>query len=71
MKEDKSIEDIVALLDGFVEKGEGRMKLKVSDDLPDGTVTTGKSFGRCDMTASGRTSCDLEEALAREDRIKQ
>lgn len=44
-----NIDDIVKMLDGFAESETGRLKVKVSEDLPAGTVEKVYHHGRCDI----------------------
>ena len=46
---DRDIERLLAILDGFAESGEGRLKLLVSETAEDGTVSRVHHHGRCDI----------------------
>lgn len=47
----KEIEDMLKLLDGFVDKEESRMKIQISDDLEAGEVKRTYHHGRCDINS--------------------
>ncbi|MBR1471580.1 MAG: hypothetical protein IJ600_08065 [Lachnospiraceae bacterium] len=43
------INDMVAMIDGMMERGVGRLKLSVSEDLKAGEVQKQYHHGRCDI----------------------
>lgn len=47
--EDKDIENILKLLDGFCTAEESRLKLNVQDDLPPESTSRSYHHGRCDV----------------------
>lgn len=49
MPTDKEIEDLIAMLDGKMESGEGRVKIRISEDLDAGQMTSVHHHGRCDV----------------------
>lgn len=48
-KVEKEIEDMVKLLDGFVDSGDSRLKINMSDDLEAGQTKRAYHHGRCDI----------------------
>ena len=44
-----NIDDIVKMLDNFASSEEGRLKVKVSEELEEGTVKREYHLGRCDI----------------------
>ncbi|MCR5418247.1 MAG: hypothetical protein K6E84_04965 [Lachnospiraceae bacterium] len=59
----QDIEDMIALIDGKMDSGVSRLKVKVSDELKAGTVKEQYHHGRCDVGspwAKGTVSnCDF------------
>ena len=49
--EEKQIEDIVSRLDGFAMSEEGRMKIRVSNEVSEGGVVREYHHGRCDINS--------------------
>ena len=47
--EEKEIEDIINMLDSKTEGGVSRIKVNVSDEQQEGTVSTQYHHGRCDV----------------------
>lgn len=48
-KEAADIDNLVNILDSFAESNVGRLKLKVSDESPQGTISKQYHHGRCDI----------------------
>ena len=48
-QEEKEIEDIINMLDSKTEGGVSRIKVNMSDDQQEGTVSTQYHHGRCDV----------------------
>ena len=46
---DADIDNILNLLDGFAASGEGRMKLRMSEEQTQGTASKVHHHGRCDI----------------------
>lgn len=44
-----SVDDVVAMLDGFAMSETGRLKVKVSDEIPEGYYKKEYHHGRCDV----------------------
>ena len=63
MGDEKTIEEIVDLLDNFSKSETSRMKVKVSEELPDGTLIREYHHGRCDIKSpfAKGTSFDVLE----------
>lgn len=51
MDNNKQIDDIVAMLDGFASSEAGRLKVKMSDELEEGTAKREYHLGRCDINS--------------------
>ena len=49
MAEEKDIENIVRMLDEKAGAGVGRIKIDISEEKPDGTVSEETHYGRCDI----------------------
>lgn len=47
--DEKDIDNIVALLDAYAVKGDGRIKIQVSDEIAPGTSKRQYHHGRCDV----------------------
>ena len=45
----QDIDDMIALIDGKMDSGVSRLKVKVSDELKAGTVKEQYHHGRCDV----------------------
>lgn len=45
----KDIRNIVEMLDNFAQSGEGRMKLRMADDMEEATTKKEYHHGRCDV----------------------
>ena len=63
--EEKEIEDIINMLDSKTEGGVSRIKVNVSDEQQEGTVSTQYHHGRCDVGspwAKGQAFDVLEDA---------
>lgn len=45
----KDIDNLLAILDGFCEAGESRMKLNVSEEIASGDAKREYHHGRCDI----------------------
>ena len=61
-----NVDDIVKMLDNFASSEEGRLKVKISDELEEGTVKREYHLGRCDINsafACGIPFDVLEDAL--------
>lgn len=59
------VDNIVALLDSYAQKGDGRIKIQMSDELEEGTSKREYHHGRCDVGspwAKGQ-SFDMEECV--------
>lgn len=48
-KDNKQIDEIVALLDGFASSEVSRMKVSMSEELSEGAVEKRYHHGRCDI----------------------
>lgn len=48
-KEQKQIDDMVKLLDGFASSDGSRLKIEMSDDLKEGETKRAYHLGRCDI----------------------
>lgn len=48
-KEEKEIEDMVKLLDGFAASEDSRLKIKMSDEMEEGQTQRVYHHGRCDI----------------------
>ena len=48
-REEKQIEDMVRLLDGFADSGDSRLKINMSDELETGQTKRAYHHGRCDI----------------------
>jgi len=48
-KEQKQIDDMVKLLDGFASSDDSRLKIEMSDDLKEGETKRAYHLGRCDI----------------------
>lgn len=46
---ERDIENVLKILDGFCESGEGRMKLEMSEEMESGEVEQLYHHGRCDI----------------------
>ena len=46
-----NVDELVKMLDGFVEKEESRMKITISEDVPEGEVKKSYHLGRCDINS--------------------
>lgn len=49
MDNNKDVENLINLLDGFASSNEGRLKVRVEDDKESGTVKKVSHLGRCDI----------------------
>ena len=47
-----NVDDIVKMLDNFASSEEGRLKVKVSEELEEGTVKREYHLGRCDINSA-------------------
>ena len=47
-----NVDDIVKMLDNFAASEEGRLKVKVSEELEEGTVKREYHLGRCDINSA-------------------
>ena len=47
-----NVDDIVKMLDNFASSEEGRLKVKVSEELEEGSVKREYHLGRCDMNSA-------------------
>lgn len=47
-----NIDDIVKMLDNFASSEEGRLKVKVSEELEEGSVKREYHLGRCDINSA-------------------
>ena len=47
-----NIDDIVKMLDNFASSEEGRLKVKVSEELEEGPVKREYHLGRCDINSA-------------------
>jgi len=48
---DKEIDDLVALIDNMNQAGTSRLKVKVSDEIEEGTAKKEYHHGRCDINS--------------------
>ncbi len=48
-KEQKQIDDMVKLLDGFASSDGSRLKIEMSDELKEGETKRAYHLGRCDI----------------------
>lgn len=51
MNENKEIDDIVAILDGFAKSETGRLKVKMSEEMEAGEAKREYHIGRCDINS--------------------
>ncbi len=47
-----NVDDIVKMLDNFASSEEGRLKVKVSEELEEGSVKREYHLGRCDINSA-------------------
>lgn len=67
---EEDIENVVALIDQYALKGDGRIKIQVSDELTPGTSKRQYHYGRCDVGspwAKGKAFDVLEDEIKIED----
>lgn len=57
----KDIRNIVELLDDFSRSGEGRMRLRMSEDMAESATTKAYHHGRCDVGSPW--ACGTTDAL--------
>ena len=50
-KEEKEIQDMISILDGFAESGDSRLKIKISDEINEGETKREYHHGRCDINS--------------------
>lgn len=50
-KDSKEIDDLVALIDMMTQSGTSRLKVKVTDELSEGTYKKEYHHGRCDINS--------------------
>ena len=55
MATEKEINDLIAMLDGKVEKGDGRIRVRVSQDVEEGKMVSVHHHGRCDVGSAWAT----------------
>lgn len=56
----KDIRNIVEMLDNFATSGEGRMKIKMADDMEHSRTTREYHHGRCDVGSPWACSNSLD-----------
>lgn len=49
IRKENEIEDMVAMIDQMMEAGTGRLKVKTSDEIKEGTIEKIYHHGRCDI----------------------
>lgn len=67
---EEDIDNVVALIDQYTSKGDGRIKIQVSDDVAPGTSKRQYHHGRCDVGspwAKGKAFDVLEDEVEIED----
>lgn len=67
---EEDIENVVALIDQYALKGDGRIKIQLSDELTPGTSKRQYHHGRCDVGspwAKGKAFDVLEDEIKIED----
>ena len=55
MATEKEINDLIAMLDGKVEKGDGRIRVRVSQDVEEEKMVSVHHHGRCDVGSAWAT----------------
>lgn len=55
MATEKEINDLIKMLDGKIESGEGRVRVRVSDDVDAGEMVSVHHHGRCDVGSAWAT----------------
>lgn len=55
MATDKEIEDLIAMLDGKIEAGESRVRIRTSNELEQGQMESVHHHGRCDVGSAWAT----------------
>ncbi|MCR4755986.1 MAG: hypothetical protein K5868_10780 [Lachnospiraceae bacterium] len=56
----EEIDDIVNMLDGFIDKDVSRFKIKTSDELEAGEVKEEYHHGRCDVGSPWARGCSFD-----------
>lgn len=75
MATDKELDEFIAMMDGKVEDGVGRIKVATSAEQEEGTVSEVHHHGRCDVCSpfaegtEGNCGCVDNEPLSEEDNI--
>lgn len=57
---EQEIDDIVNMLDGFIDKDVSRFKIKTSDELNEGEVKQEYHHGRCDVGSPWARGCSFD-----------
>jgi len=57
---DKEIDNIVNMLDGFIDKDVSRFKVTTSDELPEGESKKVYHHGRCDVGSPWAKGCSFD-----------
>lgn len=55
MATEKEINDLIAMLDGKIEAGESRVRVRVSDEVNAGEMVSVHHHGRCDVGSAWAT----------------
>lgn len=56
----QEIDDIVNMLDGFIDKDVSRFKISTSEDIEEGAVQTSYHHGRCDVGSPWAKGCSFD-----------
>ena len=55
MATEKEIDDLIAMLDGKMENGTGRVRVRTSEDVKEGEMISVHHHGRCDVGSAWAT----------------
>lgn len=58
--EDKSVDDLVRILDGFAASDTGRLKVFMSDEMNEGETKKEYHHGRCDINSPWARGCSFD-----------
>lgn len=56
----QEIDDIVNMLDGFIDKDVSRFRISTSEDIEEGVVQTSYHHGRCDVGSPWAKGCSFD-----------
>lgn len=60
MEDNKSVDDLVKILDGFASSDSGRLKVFMSDELEQGATKKEYHHGRCDINSPWAKGCAFD-----------